>query len=422
MKRPFVRFHSDRRGGVAVIMALAMIPVTFLVGAGVDYARGAGVRAKIQAATDAAALAVIREAPTLTTDAAFQARARAYFDAGFPAQHGVTVTRFVPARAGTQVTVTATAQVDMTLGRLMHPAPIEVSGTSQATSGGKAVEIALVLDNTGSMNESGKLPALKQAAKDFLTYLDKVVVSRSDAKVALVPFSTQVNLGTGTTSAGWLSFGKLGTVSSTSWKGCIADRDQPYDVQIPNAEPTGAGAYPADGCDSILNGKPTLSAIRPLGTDYAALSAAIDGMSAGGNTNVTIGVAWGMEALTPYGPLSATSLSNDRVTKIMIVLTDGLNTENRWNKACTGNFFSDYFSNPPCVDGSVIDARTLSACSAAKNAGIIIYTVRVIDGNTNVLRSCATKDGFFYNVITADDLKPAFQSIGSSIAQFRLTQ
>ncbi|KMO39976.1 hypothetical protein VQ02_09030 [Methylobacterium variabile] len=421
MRRPFVRFRRDRRGSVAVIMALAMIPVTFLVGAGVDYARATAVKAKIQTATDAAVLAVIREVPTLRADADFQSRARAFFDASFPPQAGVTVTRFTPTRAGTQVTITATAQVEMTLGRLMHPDPLEVSGASQAMSGGKAVEIALVLDNTGSMNDSGKLPALKQAAKDFLSYLDKVVVSRSDAKVALVPFSTQVNLGTTVTSAGWLSYTKVGSVTSATWKGCITDRDQPYDVQVPNAEPTGAGAYPADKCSSSSNGVPTLTAIRPLSTDYGALGTAIDSMTAGGNTNVTIGVAWGTEALTPYGPLStATSLSNDRVTKIMVVLTDGLNTANRWNTACTGNWFADLFSG--CVDDSVIDARTLSACTAAKNAGITIYTVRVIDGNASMLKSCASKDGFFYNVITADDLKPAFQSIGSSIAQFRLTQ
>ncbi len=115
-------------------------------------------------------------------------------------------------------------------------------------------------------------------------------------------------------------------------------------------------------------------------------------------------------------------MSNDRVSKIMIVLTDGLNTQNRWKGVCSGNFWYDYFYNPGCIDDSVIDARTLSACTAAKNAGIIIYTVRVIDGNTDMLKSCASKDGFFYNVITASDLKPAFQSIGSSIAQFRLTQ
>lgn len=421
MKRHFVRFRRDRRGSVAVIMALAMIPVSFLVGAGVDYARGAGIRAKLQAATDAAVLAVIREAPTLKSDADFQTRARAYFDASFPAQTGVTVTRFTPVRAGTQVTVSATAQVDMTLGRLMHPGPLEVTGTSQAMSGGKAVEIALVLDNTKSMDDAGKLPALKQAAKDFLTYLDKVVVSRSDAKVALIPFSTQVNLGTGVTSAGWLSYTKIGNTSAGTWQGCITDRDQPYDVQVPNVEPSGTAAYPATTCTSTQNGKPTLAPIRPLGTDYTALATAIDGMQAGGNTNVTIGVAWGLEALTPYGPLAtATSLANDRVSKIMIVLTDGQNTQNRWKSACTGNWLADLFSG--CVDPSVIDARTLSACNAAKAAGITIYTVRVIDGNADMLKSCATKDGFFYNVITADDLKPAFQSIGSSIAQFRLTQ
>ncbi|KMO16618.1 TadE/TadG family type IV pilus assembly protein [Methylobacterium indicum] len=423
MMRLIDRFRSDRRGSIAVIMALTMIPVTFLVGAGVDYARAAAVRAKLQTATDAAVLAVIREAPTLPSEAAFRARARAFFDASFPPQSGVTVTGFTPARAGTQVTVSATAQVEMTLGRLMHPAPLVVSGTSQAMSGGRALEVALVLDNTGSMNDAGKLPALKQAAKDFLAYLDKVVVSRADAKVALVPFSTQVNLGTAVTSAGWLSYGKLGTVGPTNWQGCITDRDQPYDVQAPNAEPTGAAAYPADRCASLQNGKPTLAEIRPLGTDYATLNAAIDAMSAGGATNVTVGVAWGLEALTPYGPLAnATSLADDRVTKVMIVLTDGLNTQNRWKVACTGNFLYDLLALPGCVDDSVIDARTLSACTAAKTAGIVIYTVRVIDGNADMLRSCASKDGFFYNVITADDLKPAFQSIGRSIAQFRLTQ
>ncbi|GJD59936.1 vWA domain-containing protein [Methylobacterium frigidaeris] len=422
MRRLFDRFQREHRGSVAVILALAMIPLTFLVGAGVDYARGAGIRAKLQTATDAAVLAVIREVPILKTDTDFQTRARALFDASFPAQKGVTVTRFAPVRAGTQVTVSATAQVDMTLGRLMHSGPLEVSGTSQAMSGGKAVEIALVLDNTGSMNDAGKLPALKQAAKDFLSYLDKVVVSRADAKVALVPFSNQVNLGTGVTSASWLSYATLGSVNATSWKGCIDDRNQPYDVQIPNAEPTGTSAYPADRCDSTTQtGKPTLAVIRPLDTDYTALGNAIDSMSAGGNTNVTIGVAWGMEALTPYGPLAtATSLSNDRVSKIMVVLTDGVNTANRWNFACTGTWWYDFGSG--CVNDSVIDARTLAACTAAKDAGITIYTVRVIDGNTDMLKSCASKDSFFYNVITANDLKPAFQSIGSSIAQFRLTQ
>ncbi len=86
MMRLIDRFRSDRRGSIAVIMALTMIPVTFLVGAGVDYARAAAVRAKLQTATDAAVLAVIREAPTLPSEAAFRARARAFFDASFPPQ------------------------------------------------------------------------------------------------------------------------------------------------------------------------------------------------------------------------------------------------------------------------------------------------------------------------------------------------
>ncbi|WFT83665.1 hypothetical protein QA634_26275 [Methylobacterium sp. CB376] len=167
----------------------------------------------------------------------------------------------------------------------------------------------------------------------------------------------------------------------------------------------------------------------PLTTDYAALNTAIDGMTAGGNTNVGIGVAWGMEALTPAGPLSsAVSLTDSRVQKVLIVLTDGLNTENRWEKSgqsCTTTWFF-FFPVTSCTttatNVATIDARTLAACSAAKAAGIIVYTVRVIDGNADMLKSCATDGRFFYNVLTADDLKPAFQAIGNSLSKFRLTQ
>ncbi|GJD50609.1 hypothetical protein OPKNFCMD_3352 [Methylobacterium crusticola] len=420
MKRLVRRFQHSEDGVIAVVLAIVLIPVIFLVGAGIDYARTIEVKAEIQSATDATALAVIRESPSLTSDTDFKNRAQAFFTASFPAKTGVTVTSFTPTRVGVQVTIAATATVDTSFSRIMHPDPLVVSGSSQATAGGKAVEVALVLDNTGSMNDSGKLAALKQASKDFLAYLDKTVVSRSDAKVALVPFARQVNLGTAVTTAGWLSYTKVNAVSKTTWKGCIDDRDQSYDVQLPVPEPSGASAYPADTCDTTSNGAPTLTSIRPLTTDYASLNTAIDSMTAGGNTNVTIGVAWGMEALTPYGPLAtAVDLSNDRVTKIMVVLTDGDNTENRWQNVCTGTWY-DYFTN--CLSASSFNARTLSACTAAKNAGITIYTVRVIDGNADMLKSCASKDGFFYNVITANDLKPAFQSIGSSIAQFRLTQ
>lgn len=180
---------------------------------------------------------------------------------------------------------------------------------------------------------------------------------------------------------------------------------------------SGDGQYWAALCDaSKADGSPALAPAIPLTTDYSALQTAIDGLTPTGNTNVAIGVAWGMEALTPGGPLGGTSLSvgDPSVDKIMIVLTDGLNTQNRWDtQVCIWIF---------CNDGaSKIDARLSAACTDAKAAGIKIYTVRVIEGNAAVLKACASENSFFYDVLRAEDLAPAFKSIGESIATIRLS-
>lgn len=412
-------------GNVAIAFAVAFIPLVMLVGVVVDHARATDVRARLQQAADVAALGVIREAPVLS-QADFEKRARSFFDAAYAGIPGITLSRFTPTRSGTQIKIEAVASMPTSFARLMHPEPISVAVSSESAAGGQAIEVALVLDTTGSMNQDGKLPALKQAAKDFLTYLDKTVLSRSDAKVALVPFTTQVNLGPITTSAAWLSYTKLNEVNAQSWQGCLSDRDQPYDAQMPVTAFTSANAYPAAKCTSVSTQthQPKLSRIQPLGTDYAVLRTAIDAIEADGNTNVGIGVAWGMEALTPDGPLAtATAMADARVRKIMIVLTDGDNTQNRWEQEICSYKLINWRLRYVCNGASAaIDARTLEACTAAKAAKITIYTVRVIEGNETMLRSCASENGFFYNVLTAADLKPAFQSIGSSIAKFRLTQ
>jgi Flp pilus assembly protein TadG len=59
------RFFADQRAGVAPVFALALVPLVALVGAGVDYGRGSGARASMQAALDAAAMMVAKEAMTL---------------------------------------------------------------------------------------------------------------------------------------------------------------------------------------------------------------------------------------------------------------------------------------------------------------------------------------------------------------------
>jgi hypothetical protein len=97
------------------------------------------------------------------------------------------------------------------------------------------------------------------------------------------------------------------------------------------------------------------------------------------------------------------------LSKIIILMTDGLNTQNRWD----GNGFD------PCDS---CDTRTALACTNAKAAGIKIYTIRVIDGDANLLRNCASDPSMYYDVQNASQLTAVFNAIGGQLANLHLSQ
>lgn len=69
------------------------------------------------------------------------------------------------------------------------------------------------------------------------------------------------------------------------------------------------------------------------------------------------------------------------------------------------------------------NARTNDICNAAKNAGIIVYTIgfEAPSGGQAVLRSCASSDAHYFDV-RGLEISDAFASIATSIRQLRLTQ
>jgi hypothetical protein len=89
----------------------------------------------------------------------------------------------------------------------------------------------------------------------------------------------------------------------------------------------------------------------------------------------------------------------------MILLTDGLNTQNR-------------FTSVP----SQIDARTAAVCDNIKKAKIKLFTVRVIEGNLNLLQGCASAPNMFYDVQVASQLKDVFAQIAASLSGARLSK
>jgi Flp pilus assembly protein TadG len=423
----WARFARDRSGNVMMLFGLAMIPVLGLAGAAIDYSRATTMRTMLNAAIDSAALMAARDATKLS-DAQLRERVNGWIRASL---HGDAADGFSSAtvtidRTGRTINVSAKASLPASLTQLIGQNAIQISSSSQSSWGTNTIELALVLDNTGSMASSGKMTALKAASLDLLQIMKDATSEPDQIKISIVPFSTRVILDTSYKDATWLRWDQTQPqqtcsgsgwsyrctttdvpITKATWAGCIADRDKNYDVQDGDGGGSNGSAYPADFCDAY---SPSSQAkVMPLTSNWDALTQRINTMTPVGATNVTIGAAWGMATLSSGAPFTeAKPLTTPRLKKFMILLTDGDNTKNR--------FEGDGSSSNPNVD-----ARTKLACANAQTAGIVVYTVRVMDGNRDLLKACASDSGKYFEVTAAAQLSPIFKQIASEISAVRLT-
>ena len=430
----FHRLWKDRSGNFAAILAISMVPIVAAVGASVDISRAYIVESRLKAALDASALAI--GGSTGLSAAQMQTMAQSYFSANYPASKiGVPGTLSVT-QNGNVVSLSVSADMPTTLMGVVGINTLKVAASTEVTRMGKKIEVVLVLDNTGSMNSDGRMTVLKSAAKDLITTVSSAAVSAGDVKIAIVPFTTDVNVGTSYKNSNWLKWswelptetcvttgsGKnktttctqdVRTVSKSSWKGCVVDRDQNYDVSI--ADPVtidNATLFPAND-NNLYNNNCTLRPIVPFSTDWTMLKNEIDAMVAGGATNTTIGFVWGWQMLINGKVLSnAAAKDAEKLEKVMVYLTDGDNTYYRQGiGSCNGSSY--------CAG---VDVRTALVCSAIKADGITVYTVRLINGNATLLRNCASSPSMYYSVNTASELTDVFKSIAQSLSNLRISK
>jgi Flp pilus assembly protein TadG len=199
----------------------------------------------------------------------------------------------------------------------------------------------------------------------------------------------------------------------------------------------------------------TTTAITPLTTTQQTVSDAITAMQANGYTNITEGLMWGWRALSPGAPFTeGRSYSTSDNKKILVLMTDGENTYNPYlqkdqnpstSSSYAGKFVKsayggwsylqmNHLGTTSTTSSDVFDklnAKTSAACTAAKAAGITIYTVGFeINDQTSsdpatalaLLEGCATDTTKYYDAQNETDLLNAFTAIGNDISQLRLSQ
>ncbi len=188
---------------------------------------------------------------------------------------------------------------------------------------------------------------------------------------------------------------------------------------------TSNGKGPNKGCG--------MQPITPLSNDYADLKKKVNALKAEGTTNITEGVAWGLRVLSPGEPFTQGKPASPGREKIMIVLTDGANVFGNTNNGLGSN----YSSNGYLVDGrlgiasggssatnTLMNARTLAACTNAKLAGIEVYTIRLEEPDVatgTMLKECASAPDHYFDVPTRTQLDEAFAKIRERIVRIRIS-
>ncbi len=400
-QRLVARFAAEERGVVLILVVVLLIPLMLVMAGVIDYSRTFLVKRQLTSAVDAAALA-LGVLPELNDEEAEQ-KARAFIETHYPAEAIGTLGAVRVTREDERINVSATAIVDMTFLRMAQIENIEVTVEAAAIRKENKLEVALVLDNTGSMSHSNKIEDLRAAARSFVDILFEQDNAAEFVKIGLVPFTNAVRLDappeawldiTGASSVhdenldlaeGQTLFDLYDSLGVT-WSGCVRARPAPYDTSDAPPDPADpdtlwvpffapdepdsggyqnnyladnvpSGTSPEDAQRSVAkytSGQSWPSSRGPdfrcperpvldLTSDPGVLHAAIDAMNASGNTVIPAGLAWGWRLLSPSEPFAAGAPYDDQDTiKAIVLLTDGENWVSQGGNSHNKSAFSAY--------------------------------------------------------------------------------
>jgi Flp pilus assembly protein TadG len=445
--------RGEERGNVILTFALATVPIMGFVGAAVDYSRANSDKAAMQAAIDATALMMSKNVNGMT-QAQMNTQATNYFNALFH-RTDVSNLQISPTYTnsnGTQIVITASGIVNTTFMKVMGLGSMTINASSTVKWGNTRLRVALVLDNTGSMSQASKLSALKTATNNLLTQLQSAATNSADVYVSIIPFVKDVNVDSVNYNASWIDWtdwdNKNGSCKNgfgstkynctgnwqpdnhNTWNGCITDRGRPGNNSQPSQGPstlntdTNVTAPDTSNKDTLFPAEQYSSCpdatVLALGNTWSSMTTLVNGMTANGSTNQAIGLQLGWQSLVGGGPFPAPPPldPNYQYKQVIILLTDGLNTQDRW------------YGNGSSVSTQV-DARQQITCNNINAAGITLYTVQVnTDGEatSTLLQNCAGSPGKypdstkFFLLTNANAIITTFQQIGTELSDLRVAK
>jgi Flp pilus assembly protein TadG len=440
LRRLSLQFLRSEQGVAAPLLGILLLLLIGCMGLSIDTGRAVLVKARLVDALDAAGLAV--GARLSTTD--YSADALRFVTANFKSGYAsATVTNVTATPNSTKdiITLSAKATMPTTFMKLFGTRSVTVAASSEIRRSTTGLELVMVLDNTGSMDQSNSMPSLKASANSLLDILFGSQSTATDLFVGLVPFSQTVNIGTWRFS--WVNF-----VNNTkaNWKGCVMARDNGLDQTdtLPTTTATKFSDYyyPGQG-----GSKYCPQEVTPMTNVKSTISAAVNKMTADGNTHINLGAVWGWRLLSPTwrgqwgsaawgGTNLPLNYNTPRMTKAVVIMTDGDNTmtgKGTWPFYTTQVYTAYGYESDgklgtttsDAVAEAELDKRLSNVCTNMKKNNIIVYTVAFNNptkSTKTLLQNCATSTSYYFDAGNQAALATAFQTIGDSLSNLRVSK
>ncbi len=426
-------FANNCNGNFSI--AFAALSVTLLVGAGfaVNYTQLSMARSNLANAVDGAVVSTARDITTgVIKEKDAQKMVRAFIEAnadtGYLRAATVNIDSFKIDRTAKTVSVTASADIAIAFPMLSNQRVMRVSTESKSLYSDKRIEVAMMLDVTGSMR-GRKIEDLKSAAKTAVsTFLDGQNKNNPRVRLSIIPYADGVNVGSLANTVVHVETGfETGEPPSTSDPvlaatapdKCSTERKGRY--QFSDVGPD----YAKVNRDYRLEFCPHAQ-LRPLTADINDLESSINAFSAGGFTAGHIGVQWAWYMLSErwanFLPVeSQPAKQSPKIAKYAILMTDG-----QFNTA-----FADVGKNEKIRGYQANKSRSKAErlCAEMKREGIEIFTIGFELNNAaarNVMQKCASPDlgsvQHYYEAANGAALEDAFLKIAANIERLTLVK
>lgn len=427
----FPGFLHDRSASFAVITGVTATVLAMAVGFGINLSQAFHVKSSLRNALDAAVTSTARDLTTgklAVKDARplIEAFLQANANTSFADDSAFILDTVTVNETTKSVVATAHANVDLAFPLFTTKNPT-VAITSAAVYSDRSIEVAMVLDITGSMS-GAKIQSLKTAASNAVnTFLAGQNPANPRVRVAIVPYSNAVNTG------------PLRNVVHDEKSFTTGEPPRLDDPKFVSSAPDACAterkgsqqftdAGPATAMvnrDYRLASCPT-AALVPLSSSISSLTSTISAFKASGTTAGHIGIQWGWYMLSPKWssvlakPAQPSAYKTSKVSKYAIVMTDG-----EFNTAYADVAKGAKTSSQPALSRQ--KAETL--CDAMKKQDIEIFTVGFMlkeAAAKAVLKDCSSADAgsvkHYFEAATGTELDAAFQSIAQNIERLALTE